>query len=404
MFYESELRLLRQTFRKCRIQTAIAELDRPLPDITADAIVTFASNLLDPVHPLSDYLPAMEPEVLYRLQDPLGSRYLCLLLPELPRQAVLILGPFLSAPISGAQLLEWAEDAGIPPARLPELTDYYNNIPLLPDASHLFVLLESFCEWLWGNDRFRVEDVDQSAAPILLLEPKAPADGQSQQWKIHTLEQRYAYENQLMDAVAKGQAHKAGQLFSNMSSFFFEQRASDALRNVKNYCIIMNTILRKAAERGGVHPVYLDRTSSAYAVRIEQVASTDAALALMTEMFQGYCQLVRSATTRNYSAPVQRALLYIEANLSEDLHLQTLADKLNVSAGYLSALFRKETQQTLTDYVNRRRVDYARHLLTTTRLQIQTIAQHCGIVDVQYFTKVFKRITGTTPRAYRQSN
>ena len=189
-----------------------------------------------------------------------------------------------------------------------------------------------------------------------------------------------------------------------MSSFFFEQRTSDALRNAKNYCVIMNTLLRKAAERGGVHPVYLDRTSSLYAVRIEQAASTDAIPAMMTEMFQGYCQLVRNAATRDYSAPVQKALLYIDANLSEDLHLHTLADKLNVSAGYLSALFRKETQQTLTDYVSHRRVDYARHLLTTTRLQIQTIAQHCGIVDVQYFTKVFKRITGTTPRAYRQGN
>ena len=111
MFYESELRLLRQTFRKCRIQTGIAELDRPLPESSADTIVTFAGSLLDPARPLSDYLPPMEPEVLYRLQDPFGCRYLCLLLPELPRQAVLVIGPYLAAPVSGTQLMPDVVDA-----------------------------------------------------------------------------------------------------------------------------------------------------------------------------------------------------------------------------------------------------------------------------------------------------
>ena len=41
------------------------------------------------------------------------------------------------------------------------------------------------------------------------------------------------------------------------------------------------------------------------------------------------------------------------------------------------------------------------HLLKTTRLQVQTVAQHCGMMDVQYFSKTFKKIAGVTPREYR---
>lgn len=48
-------------------------------------------------------------------------------------------------------------------------------------------------------------------------------------------------------------------------------------------------------------------------------------------------------------------------------------------------------------------MNHAMHLLTTTGLQIQTVALHCGVMDVQYFSKMFKRQTGMTPREYRES-
>ena len=75
----------------------------------------------------------------------------------------------------------------------------------------------------------------------------------------------------------------------------------------------------------------------------------------------------------------------------------------NISASYLSALFKKETGVTLTEYVNEKRIKYAMQLLATTKIQIQTAAQHSGIDDVHYFTKLFKKYTGKTPKEYRQS-
>ena len=76
---------------------------------------------------------------------------------------------------------------------------------------------------------------------------------------------------------------------------------------------------------------------------------------------------------------------------------------MNISAGYLSDLFRREVGQTLTEFVNRKRIERAKHLLWNTQLQIQTIAQHCGILDVQYFSKTFKKYSGMTPKEYRLS-
>ena len=46
-------------------------------------------------------------------------------------------------------------------------------------------------------------------------------------------------------------------------------------------------------------------------------------------------------------------------------------------------------------------MDYAKYILSTTNMQIQNVALHCGIMDVQYFSKLFKKHTGKTPTEYR---
>ena len=300
--------------------------------------------------------------------------------------------------------MEWAEKNNVPPSQLRLLESYYNSVPILPETSHLFAMMDAFAERVWGAGNLSAEDINQDVTPIVPIQNmRVSMDDEASVLQMQHMELLYRYENELMDAVSKGQIHKADVLFSNFSTFNFEQRTTDPVRNVKNYAIIMNTLLRKAAEQGGVHPMYIHGVSSALAMRIEKTHSLDEFPKLITDMFREYCRLVRQHSIKNYSPPVQKALLHIDGNLAENLTLSSLADTLNVSSSYLSALFRKETGFTLTDYICRRRVRHAMHLLKTTRLQIQTVAQHCGMMDVQYFSKIFKKIAGMTPREYRLS-
>ncbi|MBQ8852224.1 MAG: helix-turn-helix domain-containing protein, partial [Oscillibacter sp.] len=170
---------------------------------------------------------------------------------------------------------------------------------------------------------------------------------------------------------------------------------------MKNYCIICNTLMRTAAEQGGVHPVYLDSVSSDFARRIELSRTVEGVQQMMREMVQSYCRLVKKHSMRNYSSVVQRAITYIDADLSADLSLRTLAAAQNINASYLSSLFKKETGETITEHVNKKRIEHAVHLLQSSKLQVQSIAQHCGISDVNYFSKLFKKHMGMTPREYR---
>lgn len=405
MYYEPQLQLLRNAFRKCRIQTVIADLSLPASEHPELRHYYSLSQPLDTVCPLQDYIPPVATETIYRMTDPFGCRYLYFQLPEYPKNTVLVIGPYLSKNPTSQEIMEWSENENIAPLQQKNLELFYSSVPILPDHSHIFILLDAFAELLWGDNAYQTQDVSLHTADFLtpLSGQKGSAQQEDTLWVMENVEQRYAYENQLMDAVSKGQLHKADILFSGLSTFSMEQRVDDPVDNVKNYCIIMNTLLRKAAERGGVHPMYIDRTSSDFAIKITKLRSLDAVSHFMTEMFQAYCRLVRKHAIKKYSPPVQKALVYIDSHLADNLTLSTLADTLNISSSYLSTLFKKEVGQTLTAHINTQRIKHAKYLLETTKLQVQTIAQHCGILDVQYFSKLFKGITGLTPKQYRQT-
>ena len=57
---------------------------------------------------------------------------------------------------------------------------------------------------------------------------------------------------------------------------------------------------------------------------------------------------------------------------------------------------------TLTNYVNKKRIEHAVYLLSSTDMQIQNIAKYCGIPDVNYFTKIFKKVMNKTPSEFKE--
>ena len=337
---------------------------------------------------------------LYKHRDAYGLKYRYFKFSE---DLAIVVGPYLSERVTESGLFEIGERGGITPKQQRYLKELYGAIPVLDENCALFSILDVFLERLWQSPSFHIVDREESAPPPSPINDGGSEDGHEDVLvSMRAMEQRYAYENELIEAVSLGQLHKEGQLLSAFSAEAFEKRLSDKSRNAKNYAIIMNTLLRKAAERGGVHPVYLDRISSEFAYRIELLREDESA-SLMTDMFRSYCRLVRKHSMRSYSPLVQKTVLIIDSDLASDLTLSSLAGVQGVSPGYLATVFKRETGKTISAYVRERRIKHAAHLLRTTGLQIQTVALHCGILDLQYFSKLFKRETGKTPKEYRES-
>lgn len=400
MLHEQELRFICDTFRKCQIQTTILD-----SSTLSDHRLSSALQALFPGDKNRRHA-AIEDATVYRTNDSLSCCYIFFRLSDLSPDALMLIGPYLTANPSSQQIMEWAEAHSISPNKQKQLAEQYADMPLVIENSHLFLMLDTFFEHLWGINGYKFIDLNWElfAQSSPLSHENALSDEPVDSlWNIRMVEKRYGFENELMDAVANGQQQKAEILVSSLSAMPFERRLADPIRELKNHGVITNTILRKAAERGGVPPVYLDRVSSDFARQIEQQTTSDALTSLMGTMLHSYCRLVRKHSMKQYTPLVQKTITCIDAELSTSLSLQSLAKRLNVSGSYLSTVFKKETGQTITGYINSKRIRHAMHLLSSTNLQVQTISQHCGILDIHYFTKLFKKTTGLTPKEYRES-
>ena len=214
---------------------------------------------------------------------------------------------------------------------------------------------------------------------------------------------RWDRENRLLEAVAKGSQKEAVAIWSKAAANDFTRTGDDPVRARKNDAIILNTLLRKAAERGGVHPADLEPMSGALTQDIEQAGTLATLQTIMGHMVQLYCRLVHQHSMKTYSVPVRKTILLIRTDLAANLSLRHLASQVGVSGSYLSNLFRRETGKTITQFVTDCRISKAKQLLEDTHLQVQTVAQHCGMVDRHYFSRIFKKQTGMTPNQYRQS-
>ncbi|WP_186577054.1 response regulator [Aquibacillus kalidii] len=112
----------------------------------------------------------------------------------------------------------------------------------------------------------------------------------------------------------------------------------------------------------------------------------------------------RDQTNSKYGTIIQKTKEYILENFADPkLSLQTSAAKVNVSASYLSHMFSNETGQTLTEFLTNTRIERAKELLKTTNDKTYEIAYKVGYSDSHYFCHSFKKVTGMTTKAFKNS-
>ncbi len=401
-YYECELNFLRDVLKKCRVNTVMLSPHDTVESVMDSRIGAIIGDLGDSSLTVSKAVGRIEDATVYKISNVLKLHYVFMRLPILSEKNILLIGPYLSEQLSSKEILEIGESLGLNTNMQKLLKQYYMSVPVISGETQAYALISTFCEHIWQNDSFATVEIDEKS---FLSHASSIHVGNFDDTlaNMEMMEMRYSFENELIRAVSLGQLHKESILVSAFDDRMFEKRLQDPVRNSKNYCIIMNTLLRKAAEQGGVHPIYIDRVSSKFAAKIELTHDTKNISELMREMFSSYCRLVRNHSTKQYSPIVKKTVLIIDSDISAELSLNALAKMQGISSGYLATLFKKETGKTVSEYIRERRINRAVHLLNTTNLQIQTVAMHCGIMDVQYFSKIFKRHMGKTPKEYRDT-
>ena len=140
------------------------------------------------------------------------------------------------------------------------------------------------------------------------------------------------------------------------------------------------------------------------AVNIKQAEGTlclddlDAAAAQQLTVYWSALQ-----AEQQYSATVRTILNYISLHYMEsDLCIESISRHALVSASYVSSIFKAETGQTVNQYLTEYRIRAAKLLLQDTRYRIVDILPRIGFSNANYFSKVFRKYEGCTPREYRE--
>ena len=98
---------------------------------------------------------------------------------------------------------------------------------------------------------------------------------------------------------------------------------------------------------------------------------------------------------------VERCLNYIHEHYTSSFSFETLAQTISVSPSYLFRIFKRRMRVTPMHYRNLLRIDKAKLLLLNRRLTMKEIAWHVGFEDDKYFSRVFKKETGSSPHQFR---
>lgn len=100
---------------------------------------------------------------------------------------------------------------------------------------------------------------------------------------------------------------------------------------------------------------------------------------------------------------VTGAVGYVEEHYREDITISTVSAYLEISEGYLSRVFKRETGYTFTSFLSHYRMQKAMELLKDCRVRVYEVAEQVGYADTAYFSTQFKKLTGISPSEYQDS-
>ncbi|HWO77034.1 MAG TPA: AraC family transcriptional regulator [Bacillus sp. (in: firmicutes)] len=213
----------------------------------------------------------------------------------------------------------------------------------------------------------------------------------------------YNLEQQLLSAVQQGNYEEAKQVLTQINQLERAKLAENELRSLKNSLICTCTLFTRAIINGGVHPEIAFNLSDVYIREIERISNTEKLKSLEYEMLYSFVKTLVEEKQNSYSSLVNQVISFIHHHILHDLSLDQIARHVYVSPSYLSSKFKEEVGSSLSEYMNQKRIEESKYFLLHSRMSISEIAHLFRFCNQSYYTALFKKINGITPKKYRMT-
>ncbi|MBT2288794.1 AraC family transcriptional regulator [Paenibacillus albidus] len=322
--------------------------------------------------------------------------------PGLHTAGILIVGPSISVSLTPENTASLLRDHDIPSTRHEQWLNYYSTLPVLSRMRlyHAAILLYTL---VTGHplsiNELLIDTRTMNALPETDTSPDLDVSYRREQTWLHhdpMLEKSLFLHIRNGDKAALLQAHMS---FSE-EQFGLLSRKSQ-LRSKKNLAISSITLATRAAIDGGLFWEIAYTLSDWHIQHIEELRDIPAVENAQMMALCDFADHVKDNRRSRLSRTAALCQNYIFNHLYEELSLDRLAEVAGLNGSYLSQLFKKETGFTISDYIQRERIEEAKRLMDSSSITLSDIASRLHFNDQSYFTKVFKKYTGVTPKQFR---
>lgn len=177
------------------------------------------------------------------------------------------------------------------------------------------------------------------------------------------------------------------------------------LRNIKYHAIAMITLAARFCMEGGLDVTLAYELADSYICQVD-TANTPVELGKLSEKIaiDFTKRMRRMITEKIYSQNVVKAIDYIHNNIYEKVTTEMVAQFCGLHPSYLSRLFKEEVRMGVSEYIRHEKIDTAKSILKHTDETYAQIAQNLAFSSQSHFGKVFRELTGMTPKEYRDQN
>lgn len=343
---------------------------------------------------LENFLRQGVRERLYDLEEPMGTR----LAAFKAKETWVLLGPYVETGWNERAARLLLMRLGASEAVLPMYKAYRCKLPIVRSEFALktaFLLTENLDSQAVTVETLRMEPEEKQGA---LIFSGLYANGEE-------VNLRYQLEDRFVEAISRGdarQAHRVNSAFGKARSDI--RFMSDSMQDKLVGAAIMRTLIRMGAKLGGLSPVLIDSVSQEYAQQMKETGSAQEVDELTAQMCGRICDEIRKRKRRGWSPSVQRAVDYMELNVSKPMTTEEIARAAGEKKRSLVNRFLQETGMTMKEYLAKTRCAIAAQLLAGSDATIQEIGAYVGYLDNNYFSKVFKTHWGMSPQSYRNSH
>lgn len=312
----------------------------------------------------------------------------------------ILAGPFLMDEPDSLLLSDIGEKYSIPTAPLLEMYEEAGSLPVFEPAKVTYIsrLLYYMCSGLVTDSRAQF-NLNHNK-----LYQQSKINESIQMYKaspqINSRVYPYEKEKALITKLKTGDTEQAKALLNDLLGYVFFAEGNN-FEVVKSRALELSSLLSRAAIEGGATSDSVLKVNNQFLMSLQNITDLDDLCYKLQETIDVFTDCMFNYIPSKGNEIIKKAIRYISQNFSRNLTLDEVADHVHLNSAYFSTLFKQSTGSSFKEYLNMVRIEESKRLLSNTNYSIIDISLATGFEDQSYFSKVFKKYTGLTPKQYR---